>query len=489
MKKLFAGFAALLLAFLVGFGATQVPQIAQTLNLGTTLATPVADFSTSLASPLRQDGETMTLVDFTDEDGNELVQGRTYGFTIDGDSVSNKEYVIGVASTSNRIVDLERGISVVTGTSSVAANVVYHGRGASVEITNAPILLQIVRALNGEGDFPNPIRYESGVTISEVGAADANLANVAYVNSLAFGAVPSASETAAGFVELATQVEAASSTTNCAGARCVLGANLATSTYNSLTAALRVVMTGNSGFIDQGFLPTSITKNISITNGTLSTTTTVGSFPIYNIGKNISVITALGTSTFAVPSGITKLHVITCSSGGGGGGVDPGSTNESGGAGGGGGGCAEEMVDVTGTTSIQAFVGTGGIGGTNAPTNGTTGTWSTFGTNGFYNYATPGEGGGRDVAPTGGAPGCGFGGDLNLCGNGGGAGSVDFAGTGVAGVGGGCPFGGGTPGKGVHAGETGSTGGLCGGGGGAPGANGTANAGGPGGNGFIKIIW
>jgi hypothetical protein len=91
-----------------------------------------------------------------------------------------------------------------------------------------------------------------------------------------------ASETVAGASELATQIEAASSTESGGTTRrLVIPASMATSTYNSATAALRVLMSGNDGFLDQGFLPTSVSKAIGFTG-----TTTMSR--AYRAGETIS---------------------------------------------------------------------------------------------------------------------------------------------------------------------------------------------------------
>ena len=128
---------------------------------------------------------------------------------------------------------------------------------------------------------------------------------------------------------------------------------------------------------------------------------TIGSFSAYQIGKNSQIFgtTTTGTSTFAIPSGITKLFVEVMGAGAGGRGcTGAGSGCRS--NGGGGGGYANEVVDVTGTSSVQVFVGTGGASSA-------AGTWSTFGTNGFFLSAAG--------APSQ-VPGCASGGDINICG-------------------------------------------------------------------------
>lgn len=204
---------------------------------------------------------------------------------------------------------------------------------------------------------------------------------------------------------------------------------------------------------------------------TLSATSTisVGSFPIYNIGKNIAVLTTTGTSTFSVPAGITKLKVEVVAGGGLGG-------NGLGANGGGGsGGYSMEMVDVAGTSTIQVYVGT-------------TDQWTTFGTNGFYLYATPGgfsSGASNNTAGAGGRGGCGFGGDLNLCGQDGGSGVTTGAADLAGGIGGASFFGGGSFGGRIGSAAAGAPQSYGGGGGGSIDAGGQAL----GSQGVIRITW
>lgn len=80
-----------------------------------------------------------------------------------------------------------------------------------------------------------------------------------YIDALVLtgaGAI-AASEVAQGYVELATQVETASSTVTGTAGPLVIQAKNATSSYNPNTAALRVVVTQNNGTIANGFIATT----------------------------------------------------------------------------------------------------------------------------------------------------------------------------------------------------------------------------------------
>lgn len=164
-----------------------------------------------------------------------------------------------------------------------------------------------------------------------------------------------------------------------------------------------------------GYASTGANNSFSGTNTFSATTTitatssaTIGAFPAWQIGKQHQYFTTVGTTTFSVPSGITKVHVITCGGGGGGGGLSGAGAS----AGAGGAGCALEDVDLTGTTTVQVHVGDGGTAGPSSSTGGGLGDWSTFGTNGFYNYGLGGNPSGINTGIGSGASASG--GDLNI---------------------------------------------------------------------------
>lgn len=383
---------------LLGLGLLGIVFTGSQVALGATYQTPdvVALFETTLASRISDVATSLTLTSATDGDGNTLASS-TYGLILDEGS-ANEELILadcaGAACTN-----LTRGISVRTGTSTVAALREEHRRGASVKITDAPALMFLMNVFKGRQDIENPLRYASSVSTSTLGLHDQNVASVGYVNDVSFGAIPQASETAGGFVELATGIEAASSTSSGSSARLVLPASLATSTYNAATAGRRVVVTEPSGKIDPNF--------ITITEGSLNlgTTTQIGDFNAWDgFFKQKQIITTTGTSTFSVPSGVTKLWVEVQGPGGHGGGS---ALDTDAGEGGGSGGYAQEIVDVSATSSFQVYVG---------PANGTRTTFGTIGID-FMNCTggAQGDNSGSYAGP-GGAGGTCTGGDINIAG-------------------------------------------------------------------------
>lgn len=454
---------------LAGFSLSPTQEEVPEDSLGAALPQAVAVFETSLASPMSAAATSMTLTANAIRGGGALSGYNC--FTIDEGS-AQAEVVCGSVS-GTAVTGLSRGISQSTGTTTVSALQFAHRRGASVKITDYPII-QILKAQNsGEDTFENPIRYASGVSTTTLGTNEQNLASVAYANSLSFGAIPAASETASGFVELGTGVEIASSTSSGSAARLVIPASLATSTYNSATAGSRVVVTQPGGKIDPNF--------ITITEGSLNlgTTTQIGDFNAWDgFFKQKQIITTTGTSTFNVPSGVTKLWVEVQGSGGGGESVAT-SVNQEAGAGGGAGGYAQEIVDVSATSSFPVYVGVAGA-------NDTDGQRTTFGTLGIE-FLTA-NGGSRGISFSGGAGGTTSGGDINITGQTGGDGKEESTTPPQSGAGGDSKYGFG--GASRFLGTTGKAAtGYGAGGGGAFGANGTDGAGGAGTQGIIIVRW
>lgn len=173
--------AVTLLGVLVAFSAFLYikDQSSNEVNIGTELPQAVALFETSLASPMTADATSMTLTSNSVRGGGS-VSGYNC-FTIDEGS-AQAEFVCGTAS-GTAVTGLTRGISPADGITEDADLKFSHRRGASVKITDFPII-QLLRAQsNGEGTFENVIRYASDVIPS--GADD--LADVGYVLSVVNG--------------------------------------------------------------------------------------------------------------------------------------------------------------------------------------------------------------------------------------------------------------------------------------------------------------
>lgn len=243
-------------------------------NLGAAIPSVVADFQTSLASKLTPtETNSMTLVSGTTDDGTTL--NGTYGFTLD-DGNSNKEYIVATC-VDTACVSLVRGISVATGSSSVAALKKEHRRGASVKITDHPLLAILSNLLNGRDVLPAQLKYDPSLLINDSSATN-TIPNIEYVNNVATSGVANASETIAGKGEIATRSEAGLGTSaGATGARLLLPASMATSTSQVSTTSIPV--TNSSGKLDPSFLNgtenyTFNGNNIFGGNNTFSATST-----------------------------------------------------------------------------------------------------------------------------------------------------------------------------------------------------------------------
>lgn len=440
----------------------EAPQANIVVGASNPIPSVIALFETTLANGITDSATTMQLSAATDKDGNVLASS-TYPFVID-EGTAVEEFIV-ADCTGVTCTNLSRGVSVLTGTSTVSGLNKAHRRGATVKITDGPILLIHNRILSGIGKFPNILHYTTHPTFTQT----VDIVDKKYVDDTAFSGagVVDATAAARGVVELATQLETASSSSVGSSGNLVIPSSNATSTYNSATAALRVVVTQNSGKIDSNFLPTITATSTN----PIATSTTVGNPPIgiMDIGKNAQ--TFLADGNFNVPQGITKFHVLVL--GGGGGGSNSGGSCCS--SGGSAGGFLDGWFNVTGTTSVRVIVGAAG------GANGQGGT-SYFGpSNNAYASSTGGMSGsslgGTSFATTSSA--------LITSINGTGAqGHPGSSATGFSfgGMGGSSPFGGG--GQWASAAPNAATGYGAGGSGGGGANNGAAGT-----QGFVRIEW
>lgn len=145
-----------------------------------------------------------------------------------------------------------------------------------------------------------------------------------------------ATVTTSGQVELATGGEAASSTlTGDSGALLALHTGISTS--SAPASGNVVVVTGDDGDIDAGFIPALY--------ATVSTT----------------IFSTIGTSTYSKPSGLRQLVVEMCGAGGGGFTANDGGGADAVGTGGGAGGYLKKFFAASAVPdSVSIFVGTGG---------------------------------------------------------------------------------------------------------------------------------
>lgn len=478
-KKNFNKIAIGVLALLIlgGVGYKLFTPASLSLAATTQNSDVVALITTSLQAPISSTATTMTLNSGTYNNGATTLASSTYGFIID-EGTSIEEIVL-ADCTGATCTNITRGINRGTGTTTVVALEFAHRRGASVKITDAPSLVFMANAFRGKQNIENALRYNSNLTFTDT----KQLVSKKYVDDTAFSGagVVDATTAARGVVELATTAETAASTAVGGSGNLAIANSTATSTYNSATAANRVVVTDGTGKIDTNFLPTTATFATS--------SLTVGSFSAYNIGKNEFFSSTTGATTFTVPTGITKVYFELSGAGAAGGGPGGGNAGLPGGGGGAAGSCTG-MIDVTGVSTLTYSIGakgTGSVGGS-----GTDGAYSYL-VNGATVYCSAAGGSGGD-----GAGNAGTGGNATTTlssvvtrqGQTGGMG-LDAGTVGISGSGGSNPFGSGGP---AVAGGASSVAGLNAfgfgsGGGGGIGAAAGGNAGGDGKSGFLRIRW
>lgn len=170
-----------LIALVVGLvvGASGMLMMSSGGGIGVALPVTPALFETSLAAPITSTASSLTLTSNSVRGGGTLAGYAC--FTIDEGS-AQAEFVCGTASSTS-VTSVTRGISPSDGVTSVASLKFSHRRGASVKVTNFPII-QLLRAQNnGEGTFENVLSYASGV----VPASADQLADVGYVLSVVTG--------------------------------------------------------------------------------------------------------------------------------------------------------------------------------------------------------------------------------------------------------------------------------------------------------------
>lgn len=343
MKKTFSLLAGL--ALFLTATAAYASSISQTPALFETYVSSTqgtADTTLNIASATLSDGSTLS------------------GYvclTIDANTPS-VEFECGTLTGTQVAISL-RGLGYQTGTTTSSTLKKVHRTGADVKITEFPALAIIQRILSGVDSLETPVQYDN-IATTTIAANRNSLASVGLLQDTAFNGagIINASASNKGIVQLATQLQAASSTASgSTGALLVIPASSATSTYNAATAALRVVVTGNNGLIDPNFISTSF-----------SSSTVIGNTYAFDIGKNERVFTA--SSTWAVPNGIHKVFVRLVGGGG------TGAANNSCSTGGSAAGYAEGVIDVSATTSVNVIVGA--AAGSSATTTSSFG-WPTFG--------------------------------------------------------------------------------------------------------------
>jgi hypothetical protein len=485
-------------------------------------------YESSLVSRLSPVGTTFDLVDPTDDNGDQLAG--LYGFRIDDEFLIGT-IVAGVVTVVIRNCDPDNPLVQKTG------DVPDHRRGRPVKITDYPILAYLRELADGNYSFPNKLKYATDLAFTD----DKELVPKKYVDDgLNNGSGnPNASATTKGITKLSlapvsptnpiavgdndTRLPAPGALANLPTANekaamaaggdfgAASGSNkYLTQDYNKSTAGLPVVrvygqLSGDSTSQFDITNPAGTTfrytwdgagtnPNISAVTAAVGYKVNVflpgsavnsGSFTITGSGANYFEVTnasgavapneLIGTGylqiynpTWTKPATLKYAVAETGGAGAGGGGTTTISTYK---GGGGGGGYSRKLIAAASAGATETIaIGNGGLAGPGTGGAGGNGGTSSFGS---ILSATGGTGGDDD----GGAGGIGIGGDLNIAGQGGGAGS------GPCGAGGSSFFGGGAQGVTGSAGKHGRS---FGGGGGGGGSSGGADT--EGGHGFAGMV-
>ena len=248
----------------------------ETKKVGSAIPIVPSLFETSLASPIGVSDSSMTLVKGTDRSGNTISGYVCY--TVDGGS-SAVEYMCGTQA-GTAVTGMTRGIDPITGTTMVTALKQTHRRGASVKITDFPVLTILARIINGNDLFPNKLTYDPSLSFTGSDASNTIMSKKYIDNGFNQGAA-TGTESTAGIWRGATKTQMASSTNTFGSYNLLLQSQYATST--SRMAQNSVVITGNDGKIDPSFLngTENYTFNgITTHNGTTTmATTTFNAFP------------------------------------------------------------------------------------------------------------------------------------------------------------------------------------------------------------------
>lgn len=250
------------------------PDVALGATNANSLETTIALFETTLANGISKTATTMTLTSATTKDGTVLASS-TYAFIID-EGTPLQEFVR-ADCTGTTCTNMERGISVLSGTTSLVALEQKHNRGASVKITTGPSVIEITNLLNGMQSIRSGLLFDKIATYTVAPSftqGSNQLVSAAYAetyaNNVISGGAPTSTTVVGGKVRLATQLQMSSSTDLGITAPLVLQAKYATSTCAVATSS--VVVTGNAGKISQGCL--DLTQSFTFSGGLLSTAST-----------------------------------------------------------------------------------------------------------------------------------------------------------------------------------------------------------------------
>lgn len=294
LLKFFAKIIAIPLISLMTFAGVMPTNYGATVN-----PSIAAVFETSLSAPVASTDTTMTLASNVVDNAGDTLPNIYTCFTID-QGQPNNEFVCGTVSGTS-VTGLTRGVSPLTGTSTVASLGQTHRRGADVKITDWPVLGILNNQLNGSQTISNPLIYYTHPC--SVGSATTTICDKNYIDGQVVAGASAGNTSTAGIFMQATAGQAAASTAtgvfNAITYNLLLGSNLSTSTPGNSTATGNIVATTGSK-INQNFLdltqPFTFSPTATITAS--STSNLIASSTMYNL--NVGKVIA--TSTISTPA-------------------------------------------------------------------------------------------------------------------------------------------------------------------------------------------
>ncbi len=272
MHSLLASISKFIVGILVSVGIISAP-------LGTGFNPGQAQRFTLAGSGITSSASSITISSFAYPDGTPITMSNLnssveYGTLEPGTSKEEQIPFTGVTQNVNGtavLTGVSRGLSFYYPFAASTTLAMSHA-GASTFVLSNTAAFYSEFAKNKTDESISGIWTFASTTIPRLDSylaptLDNELASKKYVDDIAISGSPDATTAVKGIVEIATDVETASSTpTGSTGATLVIPASNATSTYNSATAPLKVVVTDNSGKIDGNFLDTTESYNFTGNN-------------------------------------------------------------------------------------------------------------------------------------------------------------------------------------------------------------------------------
>lgn len=293
-------------------------------RLGAALPVVIANYQDSLASKMSSSASSFTLVNGYDGQSRSL--SGLYGFVIDEGSAVQEFVTANCTGTACTVAT--RGIDLVDGKTNVASLQQEHRRGATVKITDYPLLALLMRMLNGAESIPGVI-YSSSTTYVPPSAA--SFASKYYVDSVGAGGFTANNVSSTlGLQAISSGIPNCPSAAACVGlnvsstgglaydtaGRLILSGVVGTSTiFNSSVSVQNPTSTSDAasymsllGLYATGTAGTSTSPGQAVylsSTGTLYLTSTAGSSTVYEfVGIAQTTTTAGGTVIYARPGGI-----------------------------------------------------------------------------------------------------------------------------------------------------------------------------------------